>query len=455
VTNDIVSVTRRDALAGVVCGLLAGRVGTGTVSAATADTTVTFDNVGSRAWEVSNVDGDNASAGSGDNPDLTFETTGARYRIENRGWSAHPFALRDSNDEYLLSQDGSGSFEDDGDVNWTDGGDTLAFTLTGALADQVDDYICTLHSSMQGTVAVDAVDYTPESGSVSFTAPSDGATVTAPVSLEMDATDFVVEAASNGVEDGHGHLHALVDKPAVAPGEVIPATEGYNHYGDGSTSATLNLTPGTYTLRLQAGDANHRAYDLTDTVQVTVDAAEAASVTIGNQTFSSAPDTLTVASYDFGTNGESLTIWADPGTGNATLASEVRTTPASGTDVSINLTEDLTETTQIAAAIHDVSDESAVAPSNVISQDRATITVENATEQPEIIEGTPAADTDGDGLLDDLNGNGGIDRGDAQALFSNLDDPEIATNADLLDYNGNGEVDRGDVQALFQRRSDQ
>lgn len=74
------------------------------------------------------------------------------------------------------------------------------------------------------------------------------------------------------------------------------------------------------------------------------------------------------------------------------------------------------------------------------------------TDGVEIIEGVPAVDMNGDNLLDDLNGNRGIDRGDAQALFNKLDSDRVARNVDLLDYNGNGAVDRGDVQALFTHR---
>ena len=89
----------------------------------------------------------------------------------------------------------------------------------------------------------------------------------------MAAENFTVEAASNGVRDGAGHLHILVDQPAVEPGAVIPNNEpnGYYHYGDGSTTAEISLEPGTHTVRVQAGDAKHRAYDLTDTIQVTAE----------------------------------------------------------------------------------------------------------------------------------------------------------------------------------------
>jgi len=85
-------------------------------------------------------------------------------------------------------------------------------------------------------------------------------------------------------------------------------------------------------------------------------------------------------------------------------------------------------------------------------QDSATTAITVTQESgatPELVSGTPAADTSGDGKLDDFNGNGAIDRGDAQALFDKIGTNVVQNNVAQLDRNGNGEVDRGDVQALF------
>jgi hypothetical protein len=267
--------TRRTAVQLLAGGIGATVVGAGVTTATdTADTVVSLTNVGAQAWEVTGIDGTGITADDGNNPTLTFTETSKRYRIENGGYSAHPLEFRADDGTALLSQSRTGSFESDAAVNWTDSGDAVEFTLTSELNNLITEYACTIHGAMVGTVASDVptVDYTPETGSVSFTAPDDGVTVEPPVTFEMTATDFVIEAASNGVTDGHGHFHILVDKSAVAPGETIPFEEGYNHYGDGSTSAELRLSQGTHTIRLQAGDANHRAYDLTDTIELTVEA---------------------------------------------------------------------------------------------------------------------------------------------------------------------------------------
>ena len=275
------SATRRTTIKVIAGGVAVSAAGgVGSVSASSqdeVDATITMNNVGSTAYEVSRVSGTNVSAETGiNNPEITFTATGTRYRIENNGYPNHPLEFQDESGTILLSQGDSGSFETDDAVNWIDNGDSVEFTLTSDLSAQIATYRCTVHSgAMVGDITADIpmIDYTPQTGSVSFAKPDDGATVTSPVSFEMTAENFIVEAASNGVRDGAGHLHILVDQPALEPEEVIPNNEpnGYYHYGDGSTSAEIDLESGTHTIRLQAGDAKHRAYDLTDTIEITVE----------------------------------------------------------------------------------------------------------------------------------------------------------------------------------------
>jgi hypothetical protein len=42
-----------------------------------------------------------------------------------------------------------------------------------------------------------------------------------------------------------------------------------------------------------------------------------------------------------------------------------------------------------------------------------------------------------------------VNVGDAQAIFSNTDDPVIQNNVAAFDFNGDGGVNVGDAQALF------
>ena len=151
------SPTRRAVLAGVGSSALVFAVGIGTATAdehIDADVFVTLDNVGASAWEVTDVEGDDVAPIGDENPTLTL-SVGTRYAFENGDWSGHPLAFRDEDTEPLLSQaDTSGEYADDPDVDWIDEGEQVVFTLTTDLAQDIHDYICTAHNSMNGDIEV-------------------------------------------------------------------------------------------------------------------------------------------------------------------------------------------------------------------------------------------------------------------------------------------------------------
>lgn len=120
------------------------------------DITITIDNVGSSAWEVTDVNGDDNAATLNENNTTITLRENMRYRIINNGGSAHPFGLQDSNSDYLLAQDDrTGSFEDDPDVDFASSTDAVFFTLTPALAGELATYNCTIHVAMEGSVTVE------------------------------------------------------------------------------------------------------------------------------------------------------------------------------------------------------------------------------------------------------------------------------------------------------------
>lgn len=132
-------------------GNIGSNVDTG--GGASADVTITIDNVRASAWEVTGVEGaniDDISSG-GENPALTL-TVGTRYRFVNNGGGPHPLGFQNGASEYVLNQDGSGSLESDSDVNYEEDDAGVTFTYTQTLADAVATYRCTIHASMEGTV---------------------------------------------------------------------------------------------------------------------------------------------------------------------------------------------------------------------------------------------------------------------------------------------------------------
>lgn len=110
------------------------------------------------------------------------------------------------------------------------------------------------------------------SAGVRFVTPSDGATVPPTVTVVMTATGLTVEPAGE-IHDNAGHFHILVDTDFVPAGEVIITDKQHLHYGKAQTQATLALTPGKHTLRLQFANGAHIALEgeeYQDEITVTV-----------------------------------------------------------------------------------------------------------------------------------------------------------------------------------------
>jgi len=91
--------------------------------------------------------------------------------------------------------------------------------------------------------------------------PADGATVGPEVTVRFGLKGMGVAPA--GVAKEHtGHHHLLVDvKDLPAAGQPIPADAQHIHFGGGQTQTTLKLAPGTHTLQLELGDANHVPFE--------------------------------------------------------------------------------------------------------------------------------------------------------------------------------------------------
>lgn len=136
--------------------LIPEALGGGVPTGGEVSANITIENNGTSAWNIVEIDGEGASGDTGvDNATLTLEE-GLRYTITNRGAANHPFQLLDSNDNVLIAAGGSGSLQDDADANVVvnDDDDTISFTISGALADQVAAYICAVHPSMVGDIVI-------------------------------------------------------------------------------------------------------------------------------------------------------------------------------------------------------------------------------------------------------------------------------------------------------------
>jgi len=115
---------------------------------------MTVGNNGASSYFVSNITGnENVTPLNEANSSWTL-TEGTRYKLTILGASSHPFELRNSNGDALLSQSNEGSFEADTAVDFQTDGQQFDFTVTPELATELNKYFCTIHSGMNGMVSV-------------------------------------------------------------------------------------------------------------------------------------------------------------------------------------------------------------------------------------------------------------------------------------------------------------
>lgn len=113
----------------------------------------------------------------------------------------------------------------------------------------------------------------PATAAVYFVAPADRDTVSNPVHVEFGLKNMdVVPAGTEAPNSGHHHL--LIDTGLPDLGHPIPADEQHVHFGDGSTSTELTLTPGEHTLQLLLADHRHIPHNppvMSERITITVE----------------------------------------------------------------------------------------------------------------------------------------------------------------------------------------
>ncbi len=120
--------------------------------------------------------------------------------------------------------------------------------------------------------------------------------------------------------------------------------------------------------------------------------------------------------------------------------------------VDVTLPDDPEQPVYFMTAVEN-ADGSTGTPSNVVVLQNDPSQVDQGPPTLPGFENAPT-DPDGDGVYEDVNGDGDVNVGDVQALFANDDGPVVQNNTAAFDVNGDGAVNVGDVQALFAETSD-
>ncbi len=115
----------------------------------------------------------------------------------------------------------------------------------------------------------------PEGAKAYIISPKDGAKVKGPVKVLFGLEGMGV-APAGVAKERTGHHHLLIDAELSgdALSEPVPSDDMHRHFGGGQTEATIDLSPGTHTLQLVMGDANHIPHNppvMSEKVTITVE----------------------------------------------------------------------------------------------------------------------------------------------------------------------------------------
>jgi len=100
----------------------------------------------------------------------------------------------------------------------------------------------------------------PPGATVFFIDPTDGATLSSPVSVKFGISGMAVAPAGT-MTPATGHHHLLIDTQLADTSLPVPSDDNHLHFGKGQTETTLDLPAGSHTLQLVLGDGNHIPHD--------------------------------------------------------------------------------------------------------------------------------------------------------------------------------------------------
>jgi hypothetical protein len=317
----------------------------------------------------------------------------------------------------------------------------------------------------------DDLTYSLSGSGASFVSASDGTLTIAP-GADAVGTYTVTVTASDGSATASEEFAVYVDEPDQDATVVFAANAGGPEFtaGDGTTyqasSATSAFTGGT-----QSGPSNIDALADSTEVANTDDDALYRTELYGGDSNNAAPN-LEIPVSESGTYEVTLQF-AEIYQGVASNDAPDSSGPTDGTQENDRLFSVTVEGQQVLTD-YDIYSEvgplTATEKTYTVEVTDGTLNVDfavtndnakiSAVKVEQIDAGgdeldpigsfeNAPTDPDGDGLYEDLNGDGKVNVGDAQAIFSNADDPVVQNNVGAFDYNGDEDVDVGDAQALF------
>jgi hypothetical protein len=95
---------------------------------------------------------------------------------------------------------------------------------------------------------------------VYWVSPQDGAQVEEEFTAKFGVKGYELAPASEGLQEGTGHHHIVIDGTFVEKGQAIPFDDTHLHYGKAQKEGIIKLSPGPHTLTLQFANAKHESF---------------------------------------------------------------------------------------------------------------------------------------------------------------------------------------------------
>jgi hypothetical protein len=159
-----------------------------------------------------------------------------------------PRASSSSDDEKDSSSESSDSRSS---IPWTDRVNSRRFVLGGAVSAAMT---LVMTGAPSPAAAKDG------KNGVYWISPKDGATVPSKFPVKMGVKGYELAPASEGLQEGTGHHHIVVDGGVVPKGDAIPFDATHVHFGKAQKEGELELSPGQHTLTLQFANAKHESF---------------------------------------------------------------------------------------------------------------------------------------------------------------------------------------------------
>jgi len=232
--------------------------------------------------------------------------------------------------------------------------------------------------------------------------------------------DESLPATSNLATETFGLFGPYDADPEATPTLSVTFPDGALTGADGTVTAAIELS------NAPAGLAGYR---------LTASVGDATVATIEDASYSGLGTTMDPAISDDGTAVELKA--SDTGDAVEAGASDVEL-------ARIDIAGLAAGTTSLSLSVEafDADDGSVISPMTVSG------TLESRGVEAIDGEALPT-DPDGDGVYEDLNGNGKIDADDVVLLFQHKDDEVLTEHTAAYDLNGNGRIDFDDVNRLF------